>query len=166
MFQAVGESAIGEADGGFKMILTSDEIALKSDGKITAAQAMDALREAMLEDYGYAWSWHCNVAMAAQDAGAPQKEANERASGFMMRVFGVDTTKPPNCMKNRQEVFRVILTEEDKQYLNSTPGLQSLLYDLDLMPEQLREGTVNYARMMVLINWYRITQKTGDATAG
>ena len=66
-------------------------------GKITVPQAMDALRQAMQEDYGYAWSWHCNVAMAAQDAGAPHKEANERAAGFMRNAFGVDTSLPPNA---------------------------------------------------------------------
>jgi hypothetical protein len=66
-------------------------------GKITPKQAMDALREAMLEDYSYAWSWHCNIAMASQDAGAPHKEANERAAGFMRNAFGVDTRLPPNA---------------------------------------------------------------------
>ncbi|MCL4316518.1 MAG: hypothetical protein M1527_06755 [Gammaproteobacteria bacterium] len=65
-------------------------------GGITPKQAMDALRKAMEEDYGYAWSWHCNVAMAAVDAGAPHKEANERAAGFMRNAFGVDTRLPPN----------------------------------------------------------------------
>lgn len=71
-------------------------------GKITVAQAMEVLRQAMQEDYGYAWSWHCNVAMAAQDAGAPHKEANERAAGFMRNAFGVDTRLPPNVRIQRE----------------------------------------------------------------
>ena len=74
------------------------ELSVGLGGKITVAQAMDVLREAMKEDYGYAWGWHCNVAMAAQDAGAPHKEANERAAGFMRNAFGVDTSLPPNAI--------------------------------------------------------------------
>lgn len=61
----------------------------------TVKDAMDVLSKSMKDDPGYAWSWHCNIAMAAQDAGAPHKEANERAAGFMRTAFGVDTSKPP-----------------------------------------------------------------------
>jgi len=63
--------------------------------KITPKQAIDALSEAMKEDYGYAWAWHCNLAMMAYDAGAPRAEANERAADLMHGVFGVDTHYPP-----------------------------------------------------------------------
>ena len=63
---------------------------------VTPAEAMAVLSAAMQEDYGYAWSWHCNIAMTAQDAGAPHKEANERAAVFMHCAFGVDTSVPPN----------------------------------------------------------------------
>jgi len=68
--------------------------------EITPSQAMAALTKAMKADYGYAWGWHCNIAMAAFDAGAPHKEANERAAGFMRMAFDVDTTRepmPPNA---------------------------------------------------------------------
>lgn len=50
------------------------------------------LSRAMRKDIDYAWSWHCNIAMVAQDAGAPWEEANKRTSDFMKRAFGVDTT--------------------------------------------------------------------------
>lgn len=39
---------------------------------------------------GFAWTWHCNVAMVAKDAGAPHQAANEHAADFMYRAFGVD----------------------------------------------------------------------------
>tara|TARA_Y100000034_G_C6803253_1_gene360457 strand:- start:507 stop:935 length:429 start_codon:yes stop_codon:yes gene_type:complete len=58
-------------------------------------KALEVMSEAMKADPGFAWSWHCNVAMAARDAGAPHKEANERAADFMKRAFGVDTSKEP-----------------------------------------------------------------------
>ena len=61
----------------------------------SAAEAMQELSRYMQIDPEYAWSWHCNVAMVAQDAGAPHKEANERAADFMRRAFDVDTSKPP-----------------------------------------------------------------------
>lgn len=64
---------------------------------VTPTEAMAVLSAAMQEDSGYAWSWHCNIAMVAQDAGAPHKEANERAADFMRRAFGVDTSLPPNA---------------------------------------------------------------------
>lgn len=44
-------------------------------------------------DPDYAWSWHCSLAMMAQDAGAPHRAANERAADFMRGMFGVDVRK-------------------------------------------------------------------------
>lgn len=83
--QAPNEAACGASD--VQRVVRRD---------VTPAEAMAVLSAAMQEDYGYAWSWHCNIAMAAQDAGAPHKEANERAAGFMRCAFGVDTSLPPN----------------------------------------------------------------------
>lgn len=58
---------------------------------IHTAEAMEALRAAMRGDPGYAWSWHCNLAMMAVDAGAPHQAANERAADLMKNLFAVDT---------------------------------------------------------------------------
>jgi len=55
--------------------------------------ALWILRRAMQCNPDYAWSWHCNISMVAQDAGAPYKEANERTADFMHGLFGVDTHK-------------------------------------------------------------------------
>lgn len=52
------------------------------------------IRRQMQKDDAWAWTWHCNVAMAAQDAGAPHDRANERASDFMYRAFGVKGYEP------------------------------------------------------------------------
>jgi hypothetical protein len=57
----------------------------------TAKEAMDVLRAIMKEDHEYAWGWHCNVAMAAVDAGAPHGKANEYAGQFMNNAFGINT---------------------------------------------------------------------------
>ena len=36
------------------------------------------------------------------------------------------------------------------QYINDTPPLLSLLYDMDFMPEQLEQGSHNWVRMLML----------------
>lgn len=58
-------------------------------------EAMKVLSFALQNDPDYARSWHANIAMVAQDAGAPHHESNVRAADFMKRVFGVDTTREP-----------------------------------------------------------------------
>ena len=57
------------------------------------SKAMKYLRWAMKNDPEYAWSWHCNLAMMACDAGATHAEANKQAASFMKATFGVDITK-------------------------------------------------------------------------
>jgi hypothetical protein len=38
-------------------------------------------------------------------------------------------------------------------HINATPGLLSLLYDLGLMPEQLKEGSKQWEQMLTLAAW-------------
>jgi hypothetical protein len=49
------------------------------------------LADALQADPDYAWTWHCNLAMMAIDAGAGYVEAQRGAANFMHRAFGVDT---------------------------------------------------------------------------
>ena len=56
------------------------------------AEAFNVLRAAMYQDHGYAWSWHCNLAMAVYDAGCDPVIANKGAARFMQTVFGLDMT--------------------------------------------------------------------------
>ena len=66
----------------------------KKDGKraaITVTDAFNVLQKYLQDDEDYAWSWHCNIAMNAVDAGAPHLEANAVTAGFMRRCFGIDT---------------------------------------------------------------------------
>lgn len=51
------------------------------------------------------------------------------------------------------------------QYINATPALLSLLYDLDLMPEQLAVGSKDWMRMLQLAQWYRHTIATSASQA-
>ena len=56
-------------------------------------EAMKVVTEALRSDPDYAWSWHCNVAMASVDEGMGHYEANQAAARFMHSLAGVDTTK-------------------------------------------------------------------------
>lgn len=62
--------------------------------------AVYILRQAILEDHNYAWSWQCNLAMAFFDSWTNgnrpadiHKKANEGAARFMCNLFGVDVTQ-------------------------------------------------------------------------
>lgn len=63
---------------------------------LTPAAGMDAIKKAMQADYGYAWAWHCNVAMAAVDEGLSYDAAQRAAARFMFSAFGIDTSKAPS----------------------------------------------------------------------
>ena len=56
----------------------------------TIANAMDFVIAAMKADPDYAWSWHCNVAMAFFDAGGDVYTANQGAARFMRLLAGVE----------------------------------------------------------------------------
>jgi hypothetical protein len=60
---------------------------------VTVPQAMAVVREALQADPDYAWTWHCNVAMASQDEGLDHYRANKAAARFMVLLSGVDTSK-------------------------------------------------------------------------
>jgi hypothetical protein len=57
------------------------------------ADAFNTLKAALQADNSYAWSWHCNIAMAAVDEGFDHAGANEGAARFMSMCFGVDVKK-------------------------------------------------------------------------
>lgn len=57
--------------------------------------AMKTLTDTIKTDLDYAWAWHCNIAMAAYDAGCDHAVANEGAARFMQQLFGVDTRQHP-----------------------------------------------------------------------
>jgi hypothetical protein len=58
------------------------------------AEAFGTLKKALQEDEGYAWGWHCNIAMAAFDEGVDHATANRAANRFMRMCFEIDTKEP------------------------------------------------------------------------
>lgn len=77
----------------------------------TVPQAFAALKDAMRADYAYAWSWRCDIAMAAHDEGLNHAAANRAASRFMRMCFDIDTTKEPGAEQPpmaKSEGWRVV----------------------------------------------------------
>ena len=62
-------------------------------------ESMATVSNAIRNDPAYAWSWHCNIAMAAMDEGVDHMAANKLAARFLMILTGVDTTKNPHFPK-------------------------------------------------------------------
>lgn len=52
--------------------------------------AMTVVIRALQDDPGYAWSWHCNIAMAAVDEGVDHGTANHAAARFMRLLASVE----------------------------------------------------------------------------
>lgn len=58
--------------------------------------ALYHLRQAMQDDPGYAWAWHCNMACSIMDEGVSHDISNRAAARFMKLAFDVDTSKEPS----------------------------------------------------------------------
>ena len=56
---------------------------------------------------------------------------------------------------SEQEQLVEGIKQDILRYINATPQLLSLLYDMDLIPEQLEQGSKDFNRMMVLAVWHR-----------
>jgi hypothetical protein len=57
---------------------------------------MRELTEVIRTDPEYAWSWHCNIAIAFQDEGGEWEASNRAAARFMRSLFGVEPAHPIN----------------------------------------------------------------------
>lgn len=63
--------------------------------KNAVALALDTLKEAMLSDPGYLWSWVCNTACPIMDSGVEHGLANKAAARLLGHLFKVDVTQMP-----------------------------------------------------------------------
>lgn len=52
---------------------------------------VSTLGNLLREDFDWAWSWHCNIAMSARDEGVGHETANRAAARFMKLAFDLDT---------------------------------------------------------------------------
>lgn len=118
-------------------------------------ESMATVSNAIRNDPGYAWSWHCNIAMAAMDEGVNHMAANKLAARFLMILTGVDTTKNPHFPKepvapelaykvNRWERFdNTLFARNGKQYASvievKKVNDSSLVEDTSVFAQQLAD---------------------------
>lgn len=76
-----------------------DTTSVKTIGDISVGQAITTLVEAFSDDPEFAYTWHCNIAMAAFDVIERQtgiktshKMSNDIATAVMKQLFNVETT--------------------------------------------------------------------------
>lgn len=73
--------------------------------------------EMMRRDPSYAWSWHCNLAMAYVDAGGDHTTGNKAAAAFMYALTGIDTSKFSEYGINPEtKTPQMLIQEKDAVY--------------------------------------------------
>ena len=118
-------------------------------------ESMVTIIKAVRNDPAYAWSWHCNIAVAAMDEGVDHMTANKLAARFLMILTGVDTTKNPHFPKepvepelaykvNRWERFdNTLFARNGKQYASvievKKVNDSSLVEDTSVFAQQLAD---------------------------
>ena len=91
--------------------------------EVPAAEATSPIKgliDAMKADPEYAWSWHCNLVMAMEDAGAGTlQDCNKGAALFMSRLTNgaVDTTQHPDI---KAAVSELLSKSQDGQEAKSS----------------------------------------------
>ena len=102
---------------------------------------LDSLRDALQADQDYAWTWHCNLACIAMDAGAEHESSNRRAATFMRDAFDVDVTKTDYWKK-----LEIMWSESSKKW----DGDLDFDYD-EQDPLAFAQGLLNAALMSVVV---------------
>lgn len=92
--------------------------------------AVGKLCKSLREDLDYAWTWHCNIAMAAFDAGCPHDVANEGAARFMQLLAGVDTREHPAFQGTQDHPMRNDKTAPAQPALERKPMTDEEVIDL------------------------------------
>lgn len=86
--------------------------------------AMNVLRQALYDDPEYAWSWHCNLAMASIDEGMDWNSAQFAAARFMQICFGVDTTKNDHFEAEDKPFLEKVAVNSDARLVHAKELLQ------------------------------------------
>lgn len=76
-------------------IMTPATLDLEQVFDSPTSKGFNLVKDALQNDPGYAWSWHCNIAMAVCDSGVSHALSNKAAACFMQRCFDVDTLSTP-----------------------------------------------------------------------
>ena len=90
-----------------------------AEGQVDATPVAEAWEvfEAAMKDPGYAWGWHCNLAVPIMDAtGITHKQANMAAAHLMQHLWKCDITTHPNYQyeKSGAQAYAEFRIEADK----------------------------------------------------
>ena len=65
---------------------------------------LKVIKQAFEEDFGYAWAWHCNLAMASYDEGLDLAAANRAAARFIRILLDYDITESEEFKNTQKEI--------------------------------------------------------------
>jgi hypothetical protein len=66
---------------------------------MTVKKEYETIKQALIDDFDYAWSWHSNIAMVIQDSGNDYNASNLLASKIMKRIWDIDTSENPRYLE-------------------------------------------------------------------
>ncbi len=88
----------------------------------------ETLKTEIQSDPGYAWAWHCNLAVPIMDAtGISHAKANEAAALIMAQMFHYDITTHPHYEGGKspaQEYFEIRVAAERDEDDQASPARQ------------------------------------------
>lgn len=157
------EKALGEAVALRQTMERGALIDLRPAEQDPSVSAMQRLTEALQANRGYAWSWHCNLAMPIMDSLKCSPEyANKAGADLMQYLFKIDVRKfeewhhdePPALVQNVEsahlEQARATLEamKPSKIYDERDRGyIKALSHVTDLLPSLLTPPVVNQPRI-------------------
>lgn len=111
---------------------------------LTVADAMTVVIHALQDDPGYAWSWHCNIAMAAVDEGVDHGTANHAAARFMRLLASVEPAhklppKPVAQAEHKRPLFAARVAQQKfDELLADGYRMESITF-----ANETRQGTID-----------------------
>ena len=83
------------------------------EASLSVADAMKIVTDAMRADPDYAWTWHCNIAMAFVDEGGDHGLANHAAARFLRTLADIEPMyelqpKRDDACRQRDELLEVL----------------------------------------------------------
>ncbi len=105
--------------------------------KLPGINVFEALKEQIKNDDGYAWSWHCNIAMASIDQGFDHGKANIAAARFMKNCFDVDVTE----FKEFKALFLSLKNQTQGTNMDNTSNKDFLEY----LEKEMSEGKIDFS---------------------
>lgn len=113
------------------------------NNQVSIPSAVAAIKQAMADDPGYAWAWHCNIAVPIMDAtGVSHETANEAAAHLMQHLFDCDITTNEHYQYGKSGAQQYAETriaaerEEDAEIATRIPSLPQIPIEVRKLSEE------------------------------